>query len=78
MGAVKNKMSFIPHRPGLALDAAEMPGDGWSSKPFPKMRDLVPTDTHALWSSADSADSSCEYPNYSMEGFINHPGRLVS
>ena len=32
--AVKNKMPFIPHCPSLAQSAAaEMPGDGWSSKP---------------------------------------------
>ena len=34
MGAVKNKMPFIPHCPGLTPSAAaEKPGDGWSSKP---------------------------------------------
>ena len=34
MGAVKNKMPFIPQCPGLAQSAAaEMLGDGWSSKP---------------------------------------------
>ena len=32
--AVKNKMPFIPQCLGLAqIAAAEMPGDGWSSKP---------------------------------------------
>ena len=34
MRAVKNKMPFIPQCPGLAQSAAaEMPGDGWPSKP---------------------------------------------
>ena len=34
MRAVKNKMPFVPQCPSLARSAAaEMPGDGWPSKP---------------------------------------------
>ena len=33
MGAVKNNMPFIPQCPLAQSAAAEMPGDGWSSKP---------------------------------------------
>ena len=65
MGAVKNKMPFIPQCPGPAQSAAaEMPGDGRFSKPAPPARHETPCGIASAtvpWKWAVEAQSKAQF-----------------